>query len=311
MSSANPAGVILAYHRIDCPRFDRWTLSVSPRNFAEQLEVMTRVGVPIRLDDMAGGLLDKSMPDRCVAITFDDGYTNNLTEGKELLERYECPATLFLCSGLIGSPDEFWWDELEFALFSGDPLPEQLKLSVDGVAHRWDSASCDGGESRRIELHDKIWQVIRAASPAARQSAIEQVRRWAGGTAQRRGYRPMGGDEIDEMLSGGLVTVGSHTVSHCLLSEASREQQLREMVADREALEARFGRQVDGVAYPHGGYNRDTLEIVEAEAFAYACTTKAGLVSYGESPLALPRICPGDWSGDKLMSELRSYGWAA
>ena len=48
-----------------------------------------------------------------MALTFDDGYEDNLRIAGPLLQRYGAPATFFLTTaGLIG-PAEYWWDTLE------------------------------------------------------------------------------------------------------------------------------------------------------------------------------------------------------
>ena len=52
-------------------------------------------------------------PQLSVAVTFDDGYADNLYEAARLLKRYDTPATFFITTGYIGTGYEFWWDELE------------------------------------------------------------------------------------------------------------------------------------------------------------------------------------------------------
>ena len=55
-----------------------------------------------------------------MAITFDDGYADNLQVAAPLLAERGLPATFFIVSGTIGSGREFWWDELEGLLLRRD-----------------------------------------------------------------------------------------------------------------------------------------------------------------------------------------------
>ena len=73
-----------------------------------------------------------------MAITFDDGYADNLYTAKALLERYNIPATVFLTAGFIGQDREFWWDELDRLLLHPGTLPETLHLSINGRSYQWE-----------------------------------------------------------------------------------------------------------------------------------------------------------------------------
>ena len=101
------------YHRVTTLQNDPHLLAVSSKNFAAHLEVIRHYGFPISLSGLVTCLKDGRIPNRAVVITFDDGYTDNLYEAKPELERYESPATVFVTAGQIGSPLEFWWDELD------------------------------------------------------------------------------------------------------------------------------------------------------------------------------------------------------
>ena len=54
-----------------------------------------------------------TLPLDAVALTFDDGYVDNLVFGKPRLEAADLPATVFLATGYIDRFEPFWWDELQ------------------------------------------------------------------------------------------------------------------------------------------------------------------------------------------------------
>src|SRR5687767_6461620 len=94
---------VLAYHSIGSPLIDPWDLSVAPGHFDQQLGVLTSCGRIERLQDA----LDLSPAARAVrrrpvfALTFDDGYVDNLRTALPILERHDAPATVFIATGLI------------------------------------------------------------------------------------------------------------------------------------------------------------------------------------------------------------------
>jgi len=127
--------LILMYHRVTELPNDPYLLAVTPKHFAEQLEVIRRYGVPMPLRQMVEALQNGKVPKRAVVVTFDDGYADNLHQAKPLLERYEIPATVFVTAGQVGSRREFWWDELDRLLLQAGTLPARLQLNLNGNAY--------------------------------------------------------------------------------------------------------------------------------------------------------------------------------
>ena len=72
-----------------------------------------------------------------MAITFDDGYANNLYQAKPLLEKYQIPATVFVATDYLEKPREFWWDELERIILQTAKLPEELALTINEQPYQW------------------------------------------------------------------------------------------------------------------------------------------------------------------------------
>lgn len=97
---------ILMYHMITAPRRGaRFNgLRVAPSAFEQQLRWLSEQGWK---SFTVSELLDtsRSLPDKAFAITFDDGYENNLTEALPLLRKYGCKATLYL---VVDRSDRDW-----------------------------------------------------------------------------------------------------------------------------------------------------------------------------------------------------------
>lgn len=120
---ASSKGLILMYHRVADVDVDPWALSVSPQHFDEQLEVLKSHYHPLSLQQLVQAHKQHNIPKRAVAITFDDGYADNLLQAKPILERHNIPATVFVITGTLGNSDEFWWDALERLLLQPGACP--------------------------------------------------------------------------------------------------------------------------------------------------------------------------------------------
>jgi peptidoglycan/xylan/chitin deacetylase (PgdA/CDA1 family) len=102
--------LILGYHRVAEARHDPGAMCVSPRHFAEQLAVVRDCARPVSLRQLLAMLDNGRLPRRLVALTFDDGYADNLSHAWPLLDQYEVPATLFVATGYIGGRSFDWED---------------------------------------------------------------------------------------------------------------------------------------------------------------------------------------------------------
>lgn len=100
-SLAAEHGVITAYHHVadDTPP----STTISPENFRGHLEYLRDNNFNvIALKDMVESLRNgEALPDKAVAITFDDGYISIFETAFPMLQEFGYPFTLFLSTGPI------------------------------------------------------------------------------------------------------------------------------------------------------------------------------------------------------------------
>ena len=116
-----PGVWVLCYHRIvDKPA--RYT-NLQPAEFEAQMQYLADKKfnvVPLKtiVDAMQYG---EKLPQRTVALTFDDGYKDNYTVAYPILKQHKFPATLFIYPGYISNGGAaLTWDELQ--TMAADPL---------------------------------------------------------------------------------------------------------------------------------------------------------------------------------------------
>ena len=173
--------VILLYHRVASIDCDPWGLAVPPDRFAEQIEALTRHRKVVPLDLLVAELDRGRAPKDWVAITFDDGYSDLLYEARPVLERCNCPATLFLTTGTLDT-EGFWWDRLSEAVLTPKTLPDALHLNGGEHALDWQSRSDDQAE--REALHLNLWRWLRRLDAGQREMQLGRIEGWAGATRE-------------------------------------------------------------------------------------------------------------------------------
>lgn len=97
---------ILGYHRVTD---ERDPLGVKPSLFRAQMEWLLERGLePIRVD-RAVSMLPRGIDRTCFAVTFDDGYYDNLEVALPILEDLGIPATIYVATAVIDGTATFDW----------------------------------------------------------------------------------------------------------------------------------------------------------------------------------------------------------
>lgn len=298
-SRAGERALVLGYHRIANPTSDPYSLCVAPERFDQQLEAIRRHARPVSLGELRHALANGAPLDDAVAVTFDDGYTDVLTEALPLLESHRVPATVFVIAGLLGR--EYWWETLARILDPRRSLPTRLRLSIDAVAFDWDSPGDDRDARGRHELLFALHRRLLSLPDERRRAALETLFTWAGvdpeDPASSRSLSP---GEVAGLARGNLIEVGSHTSTHPALSGLPRDRQRSEIQRSKADLEGLVGRPVLSFSYPHGRSSAETAKIVRESGYECACTSRNDAVRQGSDPFDLPRFWVPDWDGGRF-----------
>jgi peptidoglycan/xylan/chitin deacetylase (PgdA/CDA1 family) len=287
---------IVAYHRVSQSDrgSDPWNLCVDEAVFDEQLATLRRVGavVPLHVAIQAAPWRRTVARRPRFAITFDDGYVDNLHTAVAALERHDVSATVFVATGLVDR-DAFWWDVLADLVFSSGASPDHLRDS----AVRADVLS--GDESPASDhlhaLHDRIYWSLVERSIERIDDALSALADDVGVPSPRPAQRPMTTDELSRLAAHPLVTIGAHTVTHPRLTCLSPDAIRREIVTCNRRLDELFGPHERVFAYPYGNTNAAVAAIARSCGFRHAVTTDPRWVAIRDEPMLIPRLDP---SGD-------------
>lgn len=267
-AQANPR--ILMYHTID-------EEDVSAAQFEWQLEFLRRHFEPVSLDTLLDRCESHATTGREVVITFDDGVANHFTTAWPLLEKHRVPATFFVCPGLIESRAWLWRTELRMRLAllapaERDRVARDAGCAVAGVEPIMEWTKRLAPDDLRAFQH-RVGQLTRHFRPTARQQAC---------------HAPLTWDQIRQM-DPALVTVGSHTATHPVLTTLSADELEQELGGSRKTLESTLGRTVDLFSYPNGA-NDPAVVAVARQHYRCALTTRQALVADTDDAFTLPRI---------------------
>jgi peptidoglycan/xylan/chitin deacetylase (PgdA/CDA1 family) len=296
-----PHNLVLMYHRVAPTPFDHLGMVISPEHFGQQLDVLSRVTDIVPLAELE----DHRRPGRNqlprAAITFDDGYADNLLYAEPLLARFAAPCTVFIATSLVGQPDPFWWDVLAAIVFGNHPLPRELRILIGPDELHVHVRSAD-----RRPLFHHLRSRLKVVGHNERLAALAKLRDWAGvPPALDPIARPMTRDELCRLHSSKFVEIGAHTRNHPSLPSLPAKDQLDEIAGSKKDCEQMLDFSPSSFAYPYGDFGAETPGIVANAGFVRAYSTRQELNFLGTDPLLIPRFGVADWPGKSFERQLR------
>ncbi|MET0459250.1 MAG: polysaccharide deacetylase family protein [Ilumatobacteraceae bacterium] len=296
---AAPIGV-LSYHRVAEPTVDPWGLAVSPANFASQLRTLGSSGRFVSLDRMLGGRRRRLGGIDRFAVTFDDGYADNLRAALPVLERYDVPATVFVSTGFLDR-DSFWWDVLDEAVLDQErPIGALVEMGRRvGLLTRADASAA------RDEIQSELHAALAMRAPADVEPLVDELVAATASPPSPSG-RPLTTDELVELAAHPLISIGVHTVHHVRLATAGVDHAQRELTVARDHVDRLIGRAPRALAYPHGDATPTIAALAASAGFTCAVTTDHRWVDPGDDPMLLPRLTVADVPGPTLRLRLES-----
>ena len=297
--SRRPSAVLL-YHRVTSLDRDVHRLAVSPQAFRSQLEALTRDWRVVPLAELMPAAVFGRAPDGHVALTFDDGYLDNLDLVLPVLEEFSAPATFFLTTESLGAPGRYWWDVLEAVLLDNPALGGEVMLEIDGAPRRF--STLDAGARRAA--HDALYGILKASAPSRRDAIVGQLAALGACDRFDSMARPLLLDEVRRLARHPLVEIGAHTVHHLSLSVAAADDLYRDVFECRSALERAIGRAVPHFAYPYGDLSPAAVQAVQSAGFSGAVTCEERALRRREHPLRVPRLATFEEGGASLGARL-------
>lgn len=285
--------LVVMYHgvRADGADYDNWCQLPEAR-FVWQLDYLRRYHRVVPVSRIAAS---EPLPDRAAAITFDDGYRNNVTRALPRLRARGLPAAIFLVTGALGG-ERLLWPERLF-----DAIEQSPHLEIDGGAAGLGRLSLDGPHARRLS-YGRLLERLKAMELAAKQQALEALIEALGPPSRTdadylEDLRLMDWPTALELQREGTFELGAHTVSHEILSRlpdaAVRSEVLESCAEVRRRLAPPTG---VPFAYPNGrlqDFDPRAREALREAGATLAFTTESGLNEPGADRYALRRISVG------------------
>lgn len=298
--------LVLCYHGVSLQDEHEWNpfLYVSPQTFEARLQLLRDLNCHVLpLKEATSRLYRGDLPERAVALTFDDGYFDYRARAYPLLSAYGYPSTVYLTTKRVEHNRPIVGLLLSYVLWKR----RGAVLDGRGVPGLGEPALATGTAAERLRITERVEAAGRAQrlSPVQKDDVVGEIAsRLAAdydSLATARLLTLMNPDEVSDMAARG-VDFQLHT--HCHRTPEDPEQFAAEIRINGERIESMTGKRPSHFCYPSGVYRASYLPVLQAAGVVSATTCERGLATAATHPLLMPRVVDTD-----LTSEVEVSGW--
>ena len=283
--------LILAYHGISLKDEHEWnnTQYMPPDVLRMRLEQLkkSRCNV-LSLDEAIKRLYANDLPDRAVAITFDDGTADFYQQAFPLLKEFDFPVTLYLTTFYSQYNRPVFDLMCSYLLWKG--RDEVLNLDeVTGEDGKFELGDWDSQEVARRGIHAfaQAHKFSAEEKDALLIKLAARLRIDYEALLDQRIMHNLSPDEVKQLAAGG-VDIQLHTHRH--RTPKDRSLFIREIEDNRRSIKAMTGKSTSHFCYPSGAYDLAFLPWLKESGIVSATTCEPGFASQASNRLLLPRV---------------------
>jgi peptidoglycan/xylan/chitin deacetylase (PgdA/CDA1 family) len=283
--------LILAYHGISLLDEHDWNYTqYMPSNVLrmrlQQLKESRCTVLP--LDDAVKRLYSGDLPDRAVAITFDDGTADFKSQAFPLIKEFDLPVTLYLTTFYSEYNRPVFDLMVSYLLWKGRentldlaPLIDQdfqIDLRGDEPQNTARIAILEFARKQKFSAEEKD----ELAANLARALHVDYDL-----LIEQRIMRNLTPADVTELAASG-IDIQLHTHRHRV--PLDHDLFIREIDDNRQSIQAMTGKHATHFCYPSGVHDPVFLPWLTASGVASATTCEPGFASIDSNKLLLPRV---------------------
>jgi peptidoglycan/xylan/chitin deacetylase (PgdA/CDA1 family) len=205
-----------------------------------------------------------------LAVTFDDGWSDNATGAYPLACQYGAPMVIFIVPKKTGTELPFWPERTAAALDHG--------LAANGSGHNSSYIEQAIEELKELpakERERRIGQMTATPGALRSSASVDRTMTW---------------EQIAELHAGG-VRFGSHTSTHEILTVIPTAQAEEEIALSRGLIEQKLNAPCSLFSYPNGDCSDPVRGLVAGAGYKFAFLNQdPGVWTRGCDPFLIPRV---------------------
>lgn len=294
--------LILGYHGISIDDEHEWNpaLYLSQELFSKRLMALRSCNV-LSLEEGLKRLGTGTLPERAVAITFDDGTYDFLARAYPVLKKFQYPVTVYQTTYYSPYNRPVFNGICSYILWKG-----RDKRRIDGQEFTGAEGECDLSEkASRLKIAAQIFQFSQPMSVEEKDELAQRLATKLDVDFQsildKRIIHLMRPEEIAQLHKSG-VDIQLHTHRH--RNPRDRNLFLREIADNQDFLRQTGQPSARHFCYPNGNYDLQLVPWLRECGIQSAVTCDIGLATARAERLLLPRLVDTSY-----LSAIEFEGW--
>lgn len=278
--------VFLNYHRVisdeeysknNRPDDD---LIVSKSVFEKQIKYLKQNFNVISINDINKNFNLKKK----IVITFDDGYFDNFENAFPILQKYNCPAIIYIVTSFLDNKNYPWWLKIWRIIEANEHIfYDQKKIDITN-------------KSSKINTYNFFCEKIAMMKNSEQNSFFNIINKDLNNNRIDKINEFLSTDDIINLSKSEFIEIGCHTHYHQNLKILSDEELYDEISKSKLILEQTLDKEINHFSIPFGTTDRfseRSLELLKKFNFKTIVTTENGNFRNNKI-LRIPRIGIGN-----------------
>lgn len=263
---------ILMYHRLTDSSI---IPGISPAKFEAHLQHLCHYYEVVPVEDIISDVNNNKLNSNKVALTFDDGYADFYEKAWPLLKKYNVPASVYITTDFIEKKRWMWPDKvrlmLDKTMLDKVDIPSigELQLIKQNFEKNWHIISDRCLSLTEFERNHFLLELTELLEVPIKELPTSD-------------FSALTWEQLLIMQKEGL-NIGSHTVTHPILTAIPHEQLTNELSESKRIIERMLNLEVKGVCYPNGMPNDVSTVVTESaknSGYSYGLIAYTDDVSY-------------------------------
>lgn len=265
--------------------------------FAEQVRFLVRLARVLPLETALDALRAGELGPRAVALTFDDGYRDNLEVAAPILADNGVTATIFCVPDFLSRNRSPWWETLAWGLRTTRHKALSWRGQLYPLDDQDDVVACFAELAAGLKCVDErtrsslVSEIVTALDPEGLFPHDELMLDWT---------------DARELADAGFG-IGAHTMSHAILARETEDNQHRDLAQCRETLRRELQLPIRTLAYPNGGkadYSDTSITAAKHAGFDFAFAGRDGWNGPRTPRFAMHRVFATPTAGTRAFARV-------
>lgn len=292
--SPNKSFTIFLFHGVLKKKINRNSVinynnkHISIKSFKFFLKEILKIGNPISMDEVCELVKKKKITKKSFAITFDDGFENNISVAAPILLKLNIPFIIYITTKFINENEISWADKIDYATEKTKIKKINIKeLNKNYILKTKASKILFLNEIRDYVKNNKYINPDKFSYEICKRLKIKNFPK------KSEVHKMSSWKKLQELLKNKLFSIGGHSHTHKILNFLDDKNLNYEINQSIKLIKKKLGINLRHYSYPEGlrnSFSKKTIRFLKKKSIKCAPTAIPGTNNLKTNLFLLKRV---------------------